>query len=317
MYYRIAGWIAICLPASSLMAARPYLVELVWNGSDPSMESSAPEAGRKVDLVWHSDYGAACATARAEHRMLLINFVPGGENQSNRLVAIQAEFDREIAARPGWREKLGQYVLVRLPQDAEILTGGTPIRLLRHGAFAEMHEYPGIAIIDFANLNTSYYGHVVSAFPFMSSKYYHWRISFLPAILDLPPGTITQRTMVWAVRVHPERPASTSGVMDIRLARAARRHSEYQARLGLQGHHRWEGRFHRLRALLGGGMPVEIVAESWPGQNMIDSCLDCVASWRYSSGHWNAVQNSHALYGYDIHRGTNGIWYGTGIFASY
>ena len=66
----------------------------------------------------------------------------------------------------------------------------------------------------------------------------------------------------------------------------------------------------------GAGTPVEVVAESWPSQTMVDSCIDCVASWRHSEGHWRAVNGYHASYGYDIKRGGNGIWYGTGIFSN-
>ena len=62
------------------------------------------------------------------------------------------------------------------------------------------------------------------------------------------------------------------------------------------------------------GMPVEVVAESWPDQDLMDSCVDCVASWRQSEGHWNAVKAKQVSYGYDIREGSNGIWYATGIF---
>ena len=51
-------------------------------------------------------------------------------------------------------------------------------------------------------------------------------------------------------------------------------------------------------------------------KDLIDSCIDCVASWRHSPGHWGAVRGRHRLFGYDIRRGRNGIWYGTGIFAN-
>jgi hypothetical protein len=49
---------------------------------------------------------------------------------------------------------------------------------------------------------------------------------------------------------------------------------------------------------------------------MIDSCIDCVQSWRHSPGHWRGVAGRHRAFGYDIRRGRNGIWYGTGIFAN-
>jgi len=59
----------------------------------------------------------------------------------------------------------------------------------------------------------------------------------------------------------------------------------------------------------------EVVAESWPNQTMLDSCVDCVDSWRHSSGHWQGVRSPHRAYAYDIRRGSNGIWYATGLFA--
>jgi hypothetical protein len=48
---------------------------------------------------------------------------------------------------------------------------------------------------------------------------------------------------------------------------------------------------------------------------MIDSCVDCVDSWRQSPGHWGAVRARQSRFGYDIRRGRNGIWYGTGILV--
>ena len=62
------------------------------------------------------------------------------------------------------------------------------------------------------------------------------------------------------------------------------------------------------------GTPVEVVAESWPSQDLMDSCVDCVDSWHHCEGHWNAVKAQQASYGYDIQFSDNGIWYATGIF---
>jgi len=92
----------------------------------------------------------------------------------------------------------------------------------------------------------------------------------------------------------------------------------------VQGHQQWESRFHRIISRLTGRgrgramspAPIEVVAESWPNQNLVDSCVDCVDSWRHSSGHWAAVNGEHDSYGYDIQLGTNGIWYATGIFSN-
>jgi hypothetical protein len=173
-----------------------------------------------------------------------------------------------------------------------------------------------LAVIDLAHQQAPYYGQVVSALPTTSGGFYQFQSNHVAAVLDLPAGTLTQRTMVFAVRTHPERPASTWGDADPVLVDEAAGHSEHQARIRNQGHHGWGSRFQRIigrRARY--GAPVEIVAESWPGENLTDACVDCVQSWRQSSGHWRNVRSPHTSYGYDIRRGSNGIWYATGIFA--
>ncbi len=277
-----------------------------------TLGSSLAHAAQPAPLSWHDNYQVASKQAETQGKMLLILFV-----NPQRPSAMAAAVETALTNDPALRKRLSQYVLAKLPTDTVIHVGGKPVTLLQHASMQEMHGREGLTIIDLAHRDQSYYGHVVSAYPFMNSKYYAFRTSYLPTILDLPPGTITQRTMIWAVRVHPERPASTLGQKSPTLVSEAESHSRYQAQVRLQGHHRWNFRFQRIRRLLGGLFaPVEVVAESWPNQTMIDSCIDCVDSWRHSPGHWNAVRSYHTSYGYDIKRGSNGIWYGTGIFAN-
>jgi hypothetical protein len=220
--------------------------------------------------------------------------------------------------QPAVRENLDSFVLVKLPIDSQINAKGKSIRLLEHGAFSELHKGPGIAVIDLAHENTEYYGYVVNVLPFTPGKYYRFNPKHLETLVNLPEGTLTQRSMVLAVRIHPEHPASTTGQENPVLLSEATDHSNYQAQIHVQGHQDWESRFHRILSKLlrrgESGMPVEVVAESWPDQDLMDSCVDCVASWRQSPGHWDAVRAKQASYGYDIREGSNGIWYATGIF---
>ncbi|MGA2258524.1 MAG: hypothetical protein ABSG53_27995, partial [Thermoguttaceae bacterium] len=130
-----------------------------------------------------------------------------------------------------------------------------------------------------------------------------------------PPGTLTQRTLIYAVRIHPEKPASALGRPDERLLAEAESHSQYQAGIRLQGHHGWGSRFPRIAAMLGCS-PREVCAESWPGQNLLESAIECVHCWRQSSGHWSAVQARNRAFGYDMKLGANGVWYATGIFGA-
>jgi len=257
-------------------------------------------------LEWRTDYNAAYQAARQGKRMLLINMT--GPN------AQQESVDRYMDQQ-NMHDRLDRVERLRLPVDAEIVVNGKSQRLLSFPAFAELQGGPGFVLLDLRHAGTQYYGAAVSVLPYARGKFYHWQNSHLHVMLDLPPGTLTQRTMIWAVRTHPEGPASTYGMHHPTLASGATQHSTYQASLGVQGHQNFESRYGQLSGAAGGSVS-EVVAESWPGQNMIDSCIDCVQSWRHSPGHWRGVAGRHRAFGYDIRRGRNGIWYGTGIFAN-
>ena len=109
--------------------------------------------------------------------------------------------------------------------------------------------------------------------------------------------------MIWAVRIHPEaaaehlRHASPDAGRrgDAAGLLPGERRRSRGTRISSRG-------IHTLSAAAGGSVS-EVCAESWPGQNMIDSCIDCVDSWRHSSGHWQGVSGRHRAFGYDIRRG--------------
>lgn len=274
--------------------------------SDPG-----PATPASADIAWHTDYAEAMKVARAEQKMMFLFFHADGQN------AIRQRFETASLADPTVRKLLEGYVAVKLPVDVRIVVGGAEIEVLKHAAFAEMGGQEGLAIIDFAHPGSEQYGHVVSAFTFTQGKYYEYHPEHLAVILDLPAGTITQRTLVFAVRIHPETPASTTGQIDPVLVTEAKRHSGYQARIRRQGHHHWESRFHRISRLLPGGLRAqEVCAESWPHEGLVDAAVDCVDSWRHSAGHWSAVRARQLRFGYDMKRGSNGIWYATGIFGN-
>ncbi len=289
------------------------------SGTAASTEATTT-AVESSKLTWLEDYTQAMSQAREEKKLLLIHFYkpedqkhPDAPDAADSVVNVERAMEE-----PGIREQFEKYVLAKLPTDTQITVDGDPLRLLGHRAFEQLRNGPGIAVIDLTHEDTDYYGYVVSALPFKPGKYYRFRLSHLEALVDLPPGTLTQRSMIFAVRIHPEHPKSTVGPDDPILLSEATSASKYQAQIRVQGHHNWESRFHRIMGRLLGrgtpGTPVEVVAESWPNQDLMDSCVDCVASWRQSEGHWSAVSARQASYGYDIKLSDNGIWYATGIF---
>lgn len=299
--------------ALAVLLILPSLAEAIDLGAFSSRRSECVEV---AGLRWHTQYENACDEAQCEQKLLLVYFVPQEANDAQR------KFERYLAANDDLRTKLNDYVLVRVSEDERVRGIRTGLlrknrdRIIDDANFAHLGRRAGLAIVDYAHTQAPYYGDVVSVLPFKSGKYYHWTNAQFAAALDLPAGTITQRTMIWAVRTHPEKPKSTVGKFHSGLAELATRHSAYQASIGVQGHQNWESRFHLVVARAHAGTASEVVAESWENQDLVDSAIDCVASWRQSPGHWSAVSARHGYYAYDIRKGHNGIWYGTGIFAN-
>jgi hypothetical protein len=243
------------------------------------------------------DYAAALEAARGSAAMLLVSVEPrsgDAEDVAGRELERADVQQRFAASGTPW-------VFCRLGMDA----GGAAVAA--DPGLAEMRRGPGVFVVDHAH--PEYAGRVVSILPRAPGKYYRFSPQHVGELAALPAGSLTQRSLVLAVRIHPEAPQSTGGSCDAGLCAAAAAHSAHQARIRRQGHHGWETRSRQL-----GGSAAEVCAESWPNQDLLDSCVDCVASWRQSSGHWNAVRSPQAAYGYDIRRGSNGIWYATGIF---
>ena len=287
----------------------PCLLTLIALMATPAL---AAEPASKADsaLEWSIDYGNAMEAAEKQGKMLFIYFFDSADSTEQR----QLVFERSVLADADVRKLLSKYVLLLLPVDAQIHSDGKPLRLLQDQSFYHMYRSPGVAIIDMANRDKPYFRHVVSAFPFDDNHFYG--ISRLKSILDLPAGSLTQRTLTYAVRIHPEHPASADGKVDTSLISYAENHSQLMANIQVQGHHNWEQRFHEIAARIPGGLePTEVAAESWPGQSLVDAAEECVHSWRQSSGHWESVRGRHPIFGFDMKRGGNGIWYATGIFG--
>jgi hypothetical protein len=287
-------------------------------------------------LAWYDDYAEASRAARQSSQMLVLIFC------DERHPDAYADYIKHLEGSERFAKAADNFVLCKVPTNFEVVLSEDKkegeksvlkkvdgsqdeaaetvaaaerprIKLMSHPAFADMNGHPGIAIIDYTREKSQYYGRVVSIYPF--------KTRFLPAerlltMINLPEGSLTQRTMIFAVMTHPERPASIQGQFAKELAEESESHSRHQANIRVQGHHQWESRFHRINARLGRGMTArEVVAESWPGQDLVEACEECVHSWRQSSGHWDAVRSRHPFFAFDIKRGGNGIWYATGIFG--
>lgn len=262
-----------------------------------TLTESAPSAVERID-----DYAAALDAARASGAMLLVSVEPDAADPADtagqRLERPEVQ-DRFASSGTPW-------IFCRLGLAA---AGG----LVAEPGLVEMRRGPGVFVVDHAH--DQWRGRIVSILPRTPGKYYRFSPHHVDELAALPAASLTQRSLILAVRIHPENPQSTQGTCDPALCAAAEAHSAHQARIRRQGHHGWDSRSRQIVAARGGaGGASEVCAESWENQDLLDSCVDCVASWRQSSGHWNAVRSPQAAYGYDLRRGSNGIWYATGIF---
>lgn len=257
-------------------------------------------------LKWHDEYRPAVKEARESNQLLLVWFA------DEKKAAENDKFAASVLGADDVQPLLAGMTLAKVSTTATIEEKGKTLKLLEHASLKELLGGPGLAMIDFRDEKQKFHKHVVSIYPFRRGEI---TLPKLKVLCDLPAGTLTQRTLMFAVRTHAAKPASAWSPHSDYLSMEAEKHSVHQASINLQGHHNWDARFHQINAGLGVGGAKEVCAESWPGQTLLDAAEECVHSWSQSSGHWASVSAKHAFFGYDMKRGTNGVWYATGIFG--
>ena len=151
-------------------------------------------------VVWQTGYREALSKAKADKTMALLWFCDPRESEENEKFALA------VLNHPEVQKRLAGVALVKLPLDAAIAGNrqtDPSILLLDHAAFAEMLHKPGLAMVDMRDETSPHFHHVVSVYPFVRQPISR---EGLIAMLDLSSGALTQRTLIWAVRTHPENP---------------------------------------------------------------------------------------------------------------
>jgi len=286
--------------------------------ADDLEENTSPA----VPIDWETDYESAMESAKSSSRNLLIylcadkNTEIPDELAALPLVSVCKKFDSVVSDDSFARSEFCPYILLKLPMDAKITDeDGTKTTLYAMPGFEHMVGHPGLVVIDFESRDKSYYGEVVGILPFLQgvSPTAHQAETFL----TLPPGTLTQRTLTYAVRIHPDRPLSTDGEPAPIMMQMAAEHALYQAERGYLTHQNFGTRTSQAKEVLGdGGMPAEICAQSQIGAGLFEGAIGCMRAWRYSSAHWSIARRSHTHYGYDMARGKNGAWFAVGFFIN-
>jgi hypothetical protein len=151
-----------------------------------------------VQPAWHTSYDEAYVRAVKENKDLVIYF-RGNDRLDDALV------------NPEVQKRLRQYVLLRVPASYEYKGK----RLLNYDALDDMAGAAGLAVVSLHDEKLPTHNQVISAHPFVSSRYSwapEYRAREVKLILDLPAeATLTQRSMIYAISVHPEQPRSVEG----------------------------------------------------------------------------------------------------------
>jgi hypothetical protein len=265
-------------------------------------------AAVEPDTTWHSSYDKATDLAMKEKKDLVIYFTDKGELN-------------DVLANAEVAKKLEKFVCLKLPTDYKV----NEKRLLDYSPLSDMMGKPGLAVVSYSDKKLITYATVISVHPLTGSRY-RWVPNYgaeqVKITLDLPAfATLSQRSMIYAIRVHPEVPQSVFSTCHPAFLEHAQRHSQTQANSQRQHHANLIATSNSLRGRVEMGFSgaQEVVAESWGrwvgGENVLEAAYSCIDAWRQSPGHWGAVARRHTYFGYDIAQGSNGTWYATGIFG--
>ena len=304
-------------------AQQRYTVNRPVTAPPPTLKENLPEyvPQRTISIPWETNYEYAMRSAKYSTRFLLIYLYADSDQDipealaSMPVIPACREFETIVLDDGFVRSGLDKYVLLKLPMDAEITDeDGMKKPLYSLPGFEHMADHPGLVVIDFAHRDAPYYGEVVGILPFMRGECP--TTSQTETFLNLPPGTLTQRTLTYAVRIHPDQPLSSDGEPLPIVVQEATAHALYQAERGVLGHQNYGERCYRVKEVLGGGSPSEICAQSLSGLSLYEGAIASMRLWRHSGAHWSICRKSQTYYGYDMARGKNGCWYAVGFFIN-
>lgn len=230
-----------------------------------------------------SDYPKALAEALEAKKLLVV------------------EFGKCIDVAAITPEKRKSFVWCQVPLDYRCrLENDKEDRPLRERpGFSHVGEDRGIVLVEGRDVPER--GNVVSV---LTPSYF--KAGGFLELLDLPIGSLESRTLVWAVRRHPGKPASAWGTQSARLHDYAMRWARHQAEINKQYH----------SDILAGGVRSENVAETfdhYPG--LLEGAEQLVYMWSQSEGHWKNMSTQWKAFGYGMAWSPKGnCWFGCQVF---
>lgn len=280
-------------------------------------ENSEPpsEEKRSEELGWHRDYLTAYREAAEQKRYLLMLF------QESTLKGSSLSSSAMFA--PSMRPMLEQFSRVELPLDATLprktdseeeeveQQSDVPELLLEHRSFRHLGVRPGLAIVDLTDPESADYARVVSVIPLPKDG----AITDLDLMLalDLPTGSISQRTLLFTIRRTIPDTSLSMREFSSDLIELAHRNCRYMAHAGQLGSFDEDFRQQKVTETFGPQAELKQLLYATEAEATIhDAALQAVESWIQSPESFDVLNGPAQTTGMDMFQDPeSGRWYVT------
>ena len=222
---------------------------------------------------------------------------------------------------PSMRPILEQFSRVELPLNAvmPILADknndsqkkGLPNLLLKHRSFRHLGTQPGIAVVDLTNRSSPNYARVVTVLPLPESG--QFQNGSLTLALNLPKGTISQRTLLFAIRSTVPDSSLSMREFNSTLVELAHRNSRYMANSGQAGSFDQETHRQRIEQEFGPQAELKQLVFATDSEATIhEAALQAVTSWIETSESFDVLDAPATEMGMDMFQNfESGQWFVT------
>lgn len=290
----------------------PIVEKLEEPTQSPASPTAQPGTKRLAGLSWHQDYLAAYQQAIDQQRPLLMvlrdTLEPEGTDAgTSAFSATELE------------PLLGNYVRVSMSIGATVpglSAAEAPTRLLEHRSFRHLNGRPGLAIIDLTDAKGPYFGRVVTAVPLPENG--RFSAELLKRALQLPPGSIGQRTLVLTIRVSLPDSSFANGDPHPQLMQLASRSARLMAQNEQPGSFDQGARIAAVVNTFGNSARMRELVFATPGPTTVqDAAIQAVRQWLQSTDDLAVLNQSATAYGVDLYQSPSSQrWYASCVIVN-
>ncbi len=330
--------VAISLPVpEDIATAKPAPTKPITNAAKPTIETPQPVVSKPAvvlspaiekpsndvpvtptptknvaALVWHQDYLAGYQQAMQAKRPLLMQFRDISEPDVS---------ESRIAGfgDPELQPLLENFVRVSMPVGATVpgqTPGQAPSRLLDHRSFRHLNGKAGVVIIDLTEPNAPNFARVVSALPLPPDGRFSPEI--LGKLLQLPAGSIGQRSLLLAIRTATSAPDFTVGEQQPLLDQLANRNARLMAQAEIVGSYDQGARVAAITDAFGTGAKIGELLYATDGSTTVqEAAISAVRKWLSTPADKALMSQPATAFGIELFQSqTSQRWFATCVLVT-